>query len=85
MVVVATAFVTEARSKRVAGVTSRSKPPPSREVREKGGAPFGYLKWPKELSAIRRSPCVTAMEAAGNAWVEIASFRIEKAEEKSSS
>ena len=41
MVVVATAFVTEARSKRVAGVPSRSTPPLSGEVREKGGELFG--------------------------------------------
>lgn len=68
MVVVATGFVNEARSKRVAGVAR--------------GESSSYVKCPKALSAIRRLWCVTAMEAAGKTRAEIAFSRIEKAEEK---
>jgi hypothetical protein len=70
-VVVATAFVTEARSKRVEGVTD--------------GEFASYVKWPKDLRTTSFSPCVTAIAAAGKARAAIASFRIEKAEEKRSS
>jgi len=67
-VVVATAFVTEARSKRVVGVTD--------------GEFASYVKWPKDLRTTSFSPCVTATEAAGKARSAIACSRTEKAEEK---
>jgi hypothetical protein len=68
MVVVAAGLVREARSKSVVSVARRE--------------PASYVKWPKDLSATRRSRYVTAMEAAEKAREEIASSRIEKAEEK---
>jgi hypothetical protein len=92
MVVVATGLVTEARSKRVAGVTPRSKSPPFGRLRagscrkeRDGGAPsvfVSYLKPPNAFRATRRLARVTAMEAAGKARAEIASCRTEKAWEK---
>ncbi len=88
MVVVATALLMDARSKRVAGLTSKSSPlrlrsgQACREERDKDGAPsefVSYVKLPNGLSATKRSRCVIAMEAAGKARAEIASSRSEKA------
>ncbi len=95
--VVATAFVTEAMSKSVVGLTSTSPPFDSlragscRKERDKGGAPLGavcpagptsFVRWPNALSATTRSLWVTETEAAGKARVAIASFKTEKADEK---
>jgi hypothetical protein len=59
MGVVATTFVREARSKRVVGVTSRSKSPPSRREREKDGAPGFVRVWigdPTEAQYLQTTP-----------------------------
>jgi hypothetical protein len=82
---VAIGFVSEAMSKRVAGVTARSESPPFfREEREKnGGVPMGIV--PKDFRATVQSLWVTATEAAGKACCLIASRRIVKAWRKTSS
>ena len=95
--VVATAFVTEAMSKSVVGLTSTSPPFDSlragscRKGRDKDRArlgavspagPTSYVSWPNALSATMRSLWVTETEAAGKARVAIASFKTEKADEK---
>jgi hypothetical protein len=65
MVVVATTFETEARSKRVRGVGC--------------GEVGSYVKWPKARRASSLPSCVTAIEAAGKAWAAMASWRMRKA------
>jgi len=71
MVVVAIGFVTEARSNRVDGVTR--------------GEDISYVTRPKAFRATRQPWCVTAIDAAGKARCAMASSRMEKAEEKTSS
>lgn len=68
MVVVATALVTEARSKRVSGMGW-------------GEAAF-RVKRPKARRATSLAWCVTAMEAAGKAHAAMASSRMAKAAAK---
>ena len=71
MVVVATAFVTEARSKMLAVATN--------------GEPASYVKRPSAQWAINSPRRVTAIAQAGKAWAAIALSRIENAPRKVSS
>src|SRR5581483_356443 len=70
MVVVATTFVRDARSKR--GDGGRDSKSPS----------AGYRKVPNDFSANSLPRCVTATDAAGNARAAMASRRIANAAEK---
>ena len=81
IVVVATAFVTEAISKNVPVVTSKSLlfPKPGRSE-----APFNsssYTNFPNDFSATSLLDCVTAIDAAGKARSAIAWRRMENADE----